>query len=209
MDDETLRQAYGRIIARTGSTGRRGCPEPERILGLAERTDPESIRLETLDHAMACPECRRELDLVRAVAEGGELAAAPARTRFPLPRFAVAASIVLLAGGALTVWNVQLRSTLPPAFRGADAVAPASPTDEVETGVSTTFAWHPADGAVEYRVELFDDGGLVLDSAATPDTTVSIVVPPLPSGTQLYWSVQATLRSGEAVRSPAVSLRVR
>jgi hypothetical protein len=70
--DARLRELYGRAL-RTGGT--RGvadpCVSPEEVLALVRKELPEERRLEVLDHVMACHDCRREFDMLRAIEAAG------------------------------------------------------------------------------------------------------------------------------------------
>src|SRR5205085_378652 len=96
---------------------------------LADRRGPEPERLRTLDHAMACAACKRELDLLRAITESGD-ALAPARSRLMSPAVGVAAAAVLIIGIGISLATRQRSAT---EFRGTGDVQLVSP--ETSTSV--------------------------------------------------------------------------
>lgn len=68
MTERRLRQSYDMMLALRAEAvlGRESCPEVERLLALVERSGSEEARLAVLDHAMACPHCHAEFELLRA-----------------------------------------------------------------------------------------------------------------------------------------------
>ena len=99
-NDERLRQAYrAAVLDRGPRAGGESHPEPEALVAVAERSGSEAVRLDVLDHVMACDACRRELELVRA----SLLAAGMPRQRtwFRSPAIgmmAIAATLLVVAG---------------------------------------------------------------------------------------------------------------
>ena len=75
MSDEGLREAYQRALATRAPRELAVCPAPEAILALVRREGSEDERLSVLDHAMACPACRQEFELLRAIEGAGAQAA--------------------------------------------------------------------------------------------------------------------------------------
>jgi hypothetical protein len=196
MNPERLRAAYAGLIRRPGP-GREHCPSAEQLDALARRAGDEAERLATLNHAMACTECRRELDLLRAV----ERAALEPVQRAWSPRLFALAATMMLATGALLIW----RATRPAGdvLRG-DSSTPVllAPADGAELVGDGTLAWRPVTGAITYQVEVLDrDDRLVLWQPTT-DTTLAIAPGAFPGSGTYRWRVVATLPAGGALASP-------
>ena len=199
-NDERLRQAYrGAVLDLAGRADRGSHPEPEALVAVAERSGSEAVRLEVLDHVMACDECRRELDLVRA----SLLAAGMPRQRtwFRSPAIgmmAIAATLLVVAGVRLFMAS----STDPEAgsrLRGGSAVTtyPVRWLPSVGAGL----AWRPTAGAESYRLELVDETGAAVVDSTMRDTTFVVVDSLLRGRRELMWSVSATLGDGSSVTS--------
>lgn len=184
MNDDELRRAYAALLARPADVTRSSCLSPESLLALVERRGDEATRLATLDHAMACEPCRRELDLLRAAA-----AAAPARRRL-LPGLGAAAAIILVAaaGGVLLVSDPRRAIT-----RG-DEMETHAPTLLADT---VRLAWPPVSEAVRYDVEVLSRTGEQVVAETTTDTVLLIVDRArIAAGRDYLWSVRATRRDG-------------
>ena len=68
MNDEALREAYAALLAERGSDpARTACPGTEALQRAVAIRGPEADRLAAVNHAMACPPCRREFELLRAL----------------------------------------------------------------------------------------------------------------------------------------------
>ena len=59
-----------------------GSEEVEQLLELVRREGAEQSRRTPLDHVMACPSCRHEFDLLRAVEQAGVESGARPRARW-------------------------------------------------------------------------------------------------------------------------------
>ena len=92
MNDAVLRGAYSRLLRSRATGDRRDCPSPEALVALVERSGSESTRLADAGHVAGCVDCRRDLDLLRAVR-----ATRPAIMR-RATAFAAAAVILVVAG---------------------------------------------------------------------------------------------------------------
>ena len=212
MSDARLRQLYALGTgARAGAAATATHVSPEDILALVQRSLPEAQRLATLDHVMACAECRREFDLLRAVeAAGGErtpqVRQLPSAWRRMAP-LAIAASLALVVG--TEAWR---RSTAdqPPVMRGeAAGVTVTSPAGEVAADAPLTFAWHPVPGARRYDLEVLNADGNLVFSAETRDTVVTGARPEtIVPGAEYRWWVRAVLEDGARPRSEPRSFRV-
>lgn len=190
MKDSDLRAAYQAAGDRS-DVGAGACPEPEALLELVTRAGPEERRLETLDHVMACARCREELEILRDV-----VGAAPPQRSSATRILAMAASVAVLAGVGLGAWNLRTRTAPEPIYRaGGDEVALVAPSEGAE--FQGQLVWRSVEGAVQYRVEVFDASGEVVLTATTADTALTITdSTSWPSGADLRWWVQARLRDG-------------
>jgi hypothetical protein len=207
VSDERLRELYSAALASRPRTAAH--PSPEAIAALARREGPEDARLATLDHVMECPECRRELDLLRTVEraglESGAAGRSAARRGWLVPA-ALAASVLLAVG----VGRQMLRSSGGDTSRGGEpsAVIILQPGPDLAAGEPVTFAWRPVPGATRYDLELLDARGSVAATAATSDTSAA---PPaargLPPGEYRWW-VRATTSDARTLRSPLRPLRL-
>jgi hypothetical protein len=171
---------------------------PEALLAVAERSGNEAVRLETLDHVMACDLCRREFDLLRAsvVAAG----APRQRTWFRSPAMgliSLAATLLIVAGVRLFMSSAD--SEAGPRLRGSAGVATYSvrwlPT------VGAGLAWKPTVGAESYRVEVVDEGGSAVVDTNVRDTVFVVADSLLRNRRGMTWSVTATLGDGSTVTS--------
>ena len=206
MSDERLRELYAGVLA-AGPPAGRAHAAPGAIAALARREGSEDERLATLDHVMACPECKRDFDLLRAVERAGTESGAAARGwagrgwRGPL---ALAAMLMLAVGVSLLV-----RSPAGDVTRGDDtAVILLQPGPEALIREPVTFAWRPVAGAQRYELEVLDAAGNVAASATTPDTIAAPdAMRALPVGNYRWW-VRASTRDARTVRSTLRALQL-
>ena len=202
-NDERLRLAYGTVLEGRTDGSRRSHPEPEALVSLAERSGSEAVRLQVLDHVMACDACRRELDLVRASLS----AAGPPRQRswFRSPSIgimAIAASLLIVAGVRLLSTSGDVETG--PRLRGGSAVA-TYPVRWLPTGAAG-LAWRPTADAVSYRLEVIDESGAALVDSTMRDTSFVLADSLAKTRRTLSWTVSATLGDGSTVSSLAVRL---
>jgi hypothetical protein len=220
MSDARLRELYARAYSAGAGTGTAtppataAHPSPEDVLALAQRSLPESRRLALLDHVMACPDCRAEFDMLRAIeAAGGERTAQvrplPSAWRRMAP-LAIAASLALVVG--TEGWRRSTaRDGEEQVMRGdASGVTVVSPAGEVAAGAPLTFAWQAVPGARRYDLEVLNADGNVVFSAETRDTVVTGARPEtiLP-GADYRWWVRAVLEDGGQPRSEPRAFRIR
>lgn len=203
-DDARLRAAYEELLAARAPADRAGCPTPDALLGLAERTGDEDARLTTLDHVLGCTWCRADLDLLRASADAAstvvrESARGSRVVRgIPVRALAMAAGIVVVIGVGVIArergghQGGVLRGTAP-------SVVLAAPERRADGAV--LLRWSSLDDAARYRVELFTATGATVADAVVRDTTY-VVSPGVASGAAgpLSWMVTA-IRSDGAERS--------
>ncbi len=199
-NDERLRLAYRTAVLDRGPrAGGESHPEPEALVAVAERSGSEAVRLEVLDHVMACEACRRELDVVRA----SLLAAGMPRQRtwFRSPAIgmmAIAATLLVVAGVRLFMTS-SVDQEAGPRLRGGSAVTtyPARWLPSVGAGL----AWRPTAGAESYRLEVVDENGAAVVDSTMRDTTLVVPDSLLRGRQELTWSVSATLGDGSTVTS--------
>jgi hypothetical protein len=206
VSDERLRELYAAALA-TGRTGSGQHPAPEALAALARREGPEATRLAVLDHVMACPACRREFDLVRAVEGAGAAAGAVRRGRpaWLLPT-ALAATVLVAVG----LGEHALRSGEADVPRGGKAdIELLQPGPQAPAGATVTFAWRPVSGARRYELELLDSTGNLAAAAATSDTTAEPpAVAALPPGAYRWW-IRTTTMDARTLQSELRGLRLR
>lgn len=186
-----LREAFQRSARLGDASDRTSCPDPEAILALVEGRVPEDVRLQTLDHVAQCPGCRRELDLLRALAE-----AKPSEGRRSTPWFAAAASLVLLFGAGYGLSRIGGEGE--PVMRGPEsALELLSPAEGAAGSGEIQFLWHSHPGAFEYVFEIVGEDGQSLFTRALTDTALVLTPEELPRGDgPLLWWVTARLRDG-------------
>jgi len=235
LDDKRMRDLYDQILVTREDPGRTRCSSPEALLALVRRDGPEEERLSTLDHAMSCADCARELELLRAIEDAGargdasERAGAtsitapaegservgrvlPLRTRSPWRRYAplaLAASVLVAVG--VTLVQRDGRPGGDDLTRGSSAVTLLAPPNDARPSAGTlSFAWHAVPGTVRYALEVLDSAGVVRFSATTPDTTVALTdLGALTPGVEYRWWVQAIDAAGAQRASAMRPLRVR
>lgn len=201
--DEQLRLAYADAVARRAPASRASCPSPAALLAIVERTRSEALRLEMLDHVMACEWCRRELDLVRASATASGVSHARSWVRSPaVPLMALAAALLVVAG--VRAYFASSDREAGPRLRGSGAVV----THAVRSipNVGTGLAWRPVEGALSYRVEVIDEAGQAIVDSTMRDTSL-VVADSLTRGRRgIVWSVAAMLGDGTSVSSQPAPL---
>jgi hypothetical protein len=196
-NDERLRLAYGAALEQRAGAAHGLHAAPEALVALVERTGNEAVRLEVLDHVMACDACRRELDLVRASLTAAGLPRQRSWFRSP------SVGIMALAAGLLVVAGVRLYTASPdaesgPRLRGGSGVStyPVRWIPSVGAGI----AWRPTAGAENYRLEVVDESGSAVVDSTMRDTTF-VLADSLVRNRRMTWSVTATLGDGSTVTS--------
>jgi len=205
MNDEELRRAY-RESSRAAPPGPH--PEPDELARIVNGEGSETERLALLEHAMRCPTCGPELDLLRAASEG----ARAGHRQMPSTRWlALAAVAILVIGlGALTLRSRRIVPTHDVMRGRAAAMSLIQPENGVTLAFPIHLAWHAVDGAVSYRVELLSTGGDLIGAWTTRDTTLAISESTRVNGSGPYdaW-VRATLRDRTDLSSPIVRFNVK
>jgi hypothetical protein len=206
MNDAELQAQYVASITRHGAPPRPGCPPPEQLQALAERTGTEESRLEVLDHVMSCPACHRELALFQSIH-----AAQPRQATLAPRHWLAAAGLLILLGGGALFSRVLVSRTGDDLMRDATpelgrdrGVTVVMPQGTAPAGGPRTLAWHPVPRVMRYSVEVLDMSDRVLYARQTTDT--SLALPPLPAAPAAWW-VRATLDDGSERRSPIVKVR--
>ena len=198
-DDERLRLAYRASLAERAGAAPGSHPGPEALVALVERAGSEAARLEVLDHVMACDECRRDLDLVRA-SVGAAGAPQKQSTWFRSPSFglvALAATLMVAAGVRLFMASADPEAG--PTLRGGSGVS-TYPVQWLPS-VGAGLAWKPAPGAESYRVEVIDESGTALVDSTMRDTVLVVADSLIRNRRGITWSVTATLGDGSTVTS--------
>lgn len=213
MNDERLRELYRTgLDGSFGSTGAgaASCVSGEQLLDLVRREGTEQSRLATLDHVMACPACRHEFDLLRAVEQAGIESGARPRVRWQwhnLAPIGLAASLLLAVGVAI---GLNRPDESPDQLRGAAArVTLLAPAAQVAADEPITFAWRPVRHANRYVLELLEGsgGGAAVLSRETSDTAVVLDPELFQPGARYAWWVRALTPAGE-LASPLQALRL-
>ena len=209
LTDDQLRELYARAVAARRDPERAACPAPEALLAAVRREGPEQRRLVVLDHAMACADCRQDLELLRAIeaSRRAEAGSSVQSRRWLAPLYiALAASVALFA--TLALWQRSQRTTASDVLRGSgsEVVAIAPLPDAAVTARSLAFTWHAVPGARRYVVEVLTAQGAVGASRETTDTTATLGDARLGAGEYSWW-VRAKLDGGE-IRSAARRLRL-
>jgi hypothetical protein len=213
LTDEGLRELYERALAERAASERAtperaGCPSPAAILALVRREGGEERRLETLDHVMACPVCRREFELLRAIERAGERSWTTRGWRRVAP-IALAASVLLAVG--VGVWQrVGRRDGLDVERGTPDTVMLLAPRADAIAGAPVSFVWHAVPGARRYELEVLDAGGTPVYGLTTGDTVVTLPdARRLGPGVEYHWWVRVTDDAGSRRASSMRRLRLR
>ena len=196
MNEGDFVRLYQRGTANGRDAARAGCVPPEALLAAVEQRGSEEERLASINHAMTCADCGEELELLRATRVVRD------RTRIPHSGFALAASLVLVAG--LGYYTLARRGSPEPAV---DSAVMRGVTGDVQRVDS--LVWRSMPGVTSYVVEVRREDGTLVTRAATTDT--SFVVPDsarVAPGNDVYWTVSARLSDGSELRSAARRVRV-
>ncbi|HKV51402.1 MAG TPA: hypothetical protein VJO52_09395 [Gemmatimonadaceae bacterium] len=202
MNDGRLQELYREAMAARDASHGASCPEPEALRALVERDGSEETRLATLDHALACVSCSRELELLRALRVG---APAVRRPRIAAPWLVAASVFVAVAAGTVAIRSMSAPASVlrgPGDARGVALIAPAPH--------AAVLRWHAVPSAASYVVEVMDAQGAVLAADTTIDTAFAL---PASVGSTTasrdQWWVRARLSDGSEVRSAIAPLAPR
>ena len=200
MNDDVLRTAYAHVLAARAPNSRRECPTPEALLAVVKHRGSEAERHATLDHVSRCFECRRDLDLLRAVQA----------TRVPVARrlstLAAAAAILVLGVPLISYYMLRPAAPHPEPERAAGDVSLVSPRGDMRAVQPIGFVWRRVESADQYDVTVVGDDGSTIARETTRDTSV-LVHAALSGGRDYYWSVVAHLANGGERRSEPLRFR--
>jgi len=210
FDDVTLKTAYA-TATREGHQP--DCPSVDELQAalLGKRGGPEPERLATLDRALACPACRREIALLHALAASEAREAQAKVRRSPwrvLVPMALAASAIL-AVGTIGVHKWGRDGSVPDdVVRDGTGMALITPSngEDVARG-SVRFTWRRVPSALRYTLELDASDGTVLFATQTVDTTVTAALANTPPG-EHRWLVRTSTDFGAELRSETRVLRL-
>jgi len=195
MNDEQLRDAYERGLARSHGSSSLDDLSAERLRRLVEREGNESERLRTLDIALSTAEGRQELEIAWAAAR----AARPRRRAWF--RYAAAASLLLIVGTS-GLWLRQRANVSEPVLRGGSEspVTLLAPVGNVTSQHASRFTWRSVDKVDRYLLVVVDTTGAELFAAETRDTSLALpdTVRLAPGRAYLWW-VQARLTDQSTV----------
>ncbi len=199
MNDEVLRAAYARVLAARAPDSRKDCATPEALLAVVKRRGSDADRHATLDHVSRCVECRRDLDLLRAVQGTG----VPVVRR--LSTLAAAAAILVI--GLPLASHYIRRAPAPESERAAGDVTLVAPRGDLRSALPVMLVWRSVPSAERYEVTIVADDGSSVARESTGDTTF-LARGALATGRDYYWSVIAHLADGGERRSEPARLRL-
>lgn len=200
-----MRELYERVLADREARGVMNDVPVEDIVAVVERRGSEEHRAAILNRLIAMADGRRELDLVRAAVRASQ----PPRTlRFRIPLAIAATLVIALLGRAVLRDNPSVDP-----MRGDTAtpgtISLLAPPEEQAAADSTRFMWTRVPAATSYQPELIDDSGIIVWTATTPDTSLSLPTNIILTPGRMYrWRVVARTEAGE-VSSASRPLRVR
>ncbi len=201
MNDSELRLAYARRLARDRRAAA-ACPSPEALVALVEKQGSEPERLATLDHAMSCDACRRDLELLRSV-DAARVAIEGDRGA-PLWRWAAAAGVVLAIAGVTTL-SLRGRES---AMRGGAPLL-VTPSASIPATPSPQFVWRRTADAVDYRLELLSAAGDSIYATLTSDTALTLPTNVmLARGGEYIWQVHARFNDGTQAATAPLRFRI-
>ena len=201
---ERLQRLYIRRLTERDAERTDAHASAERIVSLIRREGSEEERLATLEHVMACADCHRDYEWLKAVdraaleAGGDEAAPRPAWRRVPL---ALAATVLVAVGAGLLM--TRLRPTGETIRGDGGEIALVAPGDTAAGLGVLTFIWRPLPEARGYVLEVQRRDGSVVFSDSTSDTLLAIADPEamLPPADYRWWVREQT--DGAEPRSSA------
>lgn len=196
-----------------------GCPEPEQIWDAAHAQLTADAACQVVEHIAVCGACAADWRLaLQGEMEKLERPAVPTVSRPARSRsrktLLTAAVVLILAGALLTGREVIDRA--PPAieFRSQDEMGIRSlvPEDRPVPRDRVLLRWSPIPSATAYDIEVSTIGLQVLAKAGDL-TQPEFLVPPaalqkLGSDRTLVWRVEARIRGGRRIVSPAFMTRI-
>jgi hypothetical protein len=163
-------------------------------LALAQRQGTEEARLATLDHAMACGACRKDLELLRSVVQAEGTTARRGLAWWGAPQL-VAAAVLLVAAG--TVGGILLRQSDEARFRAPPEVVLISPMGDVPATGPVELTWRAVPASVRYDLDVLTADGDSVFVAQVTDTSIAIRIGGrLVPGGEYVWTVRALRMDG-------------
>lgn len=201
---ERLQRLYTRRLTERDAERTDAHASAERIVSLIRREGSEEERLATLEHVMACADCHRDYEWLKAVdraaleAGGGEATSRPVWRRVPL---ALAATVLVAVGAGLLV--TRLRPTGETVRGHGGEISLVAPGDTAAGLGVLTFIWRPLPEARGYVLEVQRQDGSVAFADSTSDTLLAIADPEamLPPADYRWWVREQT--DGAEPRSSA------
>jgi hypothetical protein len=199
MNDGRLRSLYQRALASGAASRPTAHVDPERLRAVADRRADEDERATVLEHVRMCPTCRNGYNLLRSLDEAGR------QRRWALPA-ALAASLILVLG--VGTWRVMSRGPDDLERGTSEGVTLIAPVGGSMDSVDRRFVWRAVGGALDYELQLVDEGGSLVFRIVTADSTTQLPDSvPLSPGTEYRWMVAAQLRNGRRLESRVEVLR--
>ena len=178
------------------------CPPAEQLFEAASGGLDRQQRMKIVDHVSRCGECAVAWRL--AMELGARPVSPAASGRAWIPKFALAASVILAVG--LSTYFVRQGHEESPQYRdAAHRLAPVSRTGDRLSRNSAVLRWSPGPEGSTYAVSL-TTADLVPVLEKQDITSVELVVPAamlekIPSGEQLLWQVEVRLPNGQRIAS--------
>jgi hypothetical protein len=213
MDADQAEDLAG-LFQRTAPRGHDvGCVAPERIWDAVFGELPFAELRAISDHSVHCGDCSEALRLARDLrAASAPQKRAPARRSFPGPRWLVGVALAAGVAGLVAVGTNLRRNAIEPDLeRGVAAPQIRSAlANGRQPRTSLVLRWWAYPGATRYNVTLatvdlrvlFQQSGLEATEVAVPPATLAGVAP----GARLVWRVEASLRDGRTIDSPAFTV---
>ena len=192
MSERRLQEAYGQAL-NAAQASASACVSPEALLALVRREGPESVRMQTLDHAMTCAACLRDYELLRGIERAGEESGATKsalRRIWGLAPLALAASVLLLIGIGVGYERLAEGPDVPRG--GSEGVVLFAPPLAVASSSEVTFTWASVPNAQSYQLELLGSNNSAVISRVTRDTVVVLPAGQLRPGEYRWWVRAAT-----------------
>jgi len=195
FDDAELRLAYAPMRHESTLVHGPECPSEDALLSALRGESPEHERLRTLDHALQCAACRRELALLHSVSGLGARAGSVLRRGLTWRRvipLALAASLLLAVGVAgVSRWQRSGGDVTRAGGSTTPTLVRPSNGSTVAAG-RVRFVWRSVAGALGYTLEVDATDGTVLFTARTADTALTAPLTGTATG-EYRWSVAARM----------------
>lgn len=179
---------------------------PEIIAAYLAGEASQAERREVMQHLVACPACRRDMNEARQLGTDHQ----PRRwAAIAIPAAAAAAVLFLLVPGQRHAPPTP--SVRGPAAEGVQQFASVTPADGTAVAAdSVVFVWRSEGSGAHYVLTVTDESGDVIWTVPTPDTALT---PPrgvdLTPGRRYYWYVDALLEGARSSTTGVREFRVR